>query len=670
MNFKRFVCTALLACGISAPALAQVSPYSVTVDVQRARAPKINLHQANDRTIRVQFQDGGTNLNATGASPKLAYFSSVHATQLVYATTSSVANIATGEIDFLWSATQLNTNGNFFYEAALDKAGVFTTIKQGKMKITRSPPAAGVSDVIWLSSIDFDRLTESGTISNVTYHGNGVGLTTVTSSGVSASAMTEAMLKAVDTAADEDFLTYETTTGDFEWHSLSEVDHGGLGGLGDDDHTGYRLESADHTHASAGMQAGQLDHGSAITGLTDDDHTIYRLESADHTHASTGMQAGKIDHGTAIDGLTDDDHTIYRLESADHTHATTGLQAGTLDHGSALTGMTDDDHTQYRLESEDHTHASTGAQAGTLDHGAALTGMTDDDHTQYRLESEDHTHASTGAQAGTIDHGVITGVTDDDHTIYRLESADHTHASTGIQAGTIDHGVITGVADDDHTIYRLESADHTHASTGMQAGTIDHGVITGLTDDDHTQYRKEDVDHTHESTGAEAGKLDHGDALDGLGDDDHPQYLVGDEIDASSELLAIMDDESGTGALLFGTSPTIATPALTRPVKVLTGAGPHTLTAAECKSSFVTNDTASTINLSDAPTTGMWLTILVIADVAVAIDDNDVGAVLIWKDGASGSTLTCSGSSGESVTLFWDGTKWRAILIEGSWTLS
>ena len=89
-----------------------------------------------------------------------------------------------------------------------------------------------------------------------------------------------------------------------------------------------------------------------------------------------------------------------------------------------------------------------------------------------------------------------------------------------------------------------------------------------------------------------------------------------------------------------------------------------------CKSSFVTNDTASTINLSDAPTTGMWLTILVIADVAVAIDDNDVGAVLIWKDGSSGSTLTCSGSSGESVTLFWDGTKWRAILIEGSWTLS
>ena len=46
-----------------------------------------------------------------------------------------------------------------------------------------------------------------------------------------------------------------------------------------DPHTGYRLESADHTHQSTGAQAGQLDHGLALTGLTDDDHTQYQLES-------------------------------------------------------------------------------------------------------------------------------------------------------------------------------------------------------------------------------------------------------------------------------------------------------------------------------------------------------------------------------------------------------
>jgi len=45
-----------------------------------------------------------------------------------------------------------------------------------------------------------------------------------------------------------------------------------------DPHTGYRLESADHTHASTGAQAGTVDHG-VLTGLTDDDHPQYVKDS-------------------------------------------------------------------------------------------------------------------------------------------------------------------------------------------------------------------------------------------------------------------------------------------------------------------------------------------------------------------------------------------------------
>ncbi len=56
-----------------------------------------------------------------------------------------------------------------------------------------------------------------------------------------------------------------------------------------DPHTGYRLESADHTHASTGAQAGQLDHGLALTGLTDDDHSQYILVAG--TRAFTGDQS-------------------------------------------------------------------------------------------------------------------------------------------------------------------------------------------------------------------------------------------------------------------------------------------------------------------------------------------------------------------------------------------
>jgi hypothetical protein len=47
---------------------------------------------------------------------------------------------------------------------------------------------------------------------------NSTGVTTVGSDKI-----LESMLKAVNTAADEDILTYETTTGDFEWHTPSEL---------------------------------------------------------------------------------------------------------------------------------------------------------------------------------------------------------------------------------------------------------------------------------------------------------------------------------------------------------------------------------------------------------------------------------------------------------------
>jgi hypothetical protein len=116
----------------------------------------------------------------------------------------------------------------------------------------------------------------------------------------------------------------------------------------------YRSDGATWSALAAGV----TDHG-ALTGLLDDDHTQYRLESADHTHQSTGLQGGTLDHGLALTGLTDDDHTIYLKEKASggtaaevptHTHQAAG-EAGTLDHGLALTGLTDDDHTQYILKS-------------------------------------------------------------------------------------------------------------------------------------------------------------------------------------------------------------------------------------------------------------------------------------------------------------------------------
>ena len=60
-----------------------------------------------------------------------------------------------------------------------------------------------------------------------------------------------------------------------------------------DPHTGYRLESADHTHASSGIQAGTIAH-SILTGLANDEHTQYQLESqraVANGYASLGADA-------------------------------------------------------------------------------------------------------------------------------------------------------------------------------------------------------------------------------------------------------------------------------------------------------------------------------------------------------------------------------------------
>lgn len=73
------------------------------------------------------------------------------------------------------------------------------------------------------------------------------------------------------------------------------TDHGALTGLADDDHTQYRLESENHSHASSGLQGGTVAH-SVLTGLTVDDHTQYQKES--EKGAASGYAS--LDSGTKV----------------------------------------------------------------------------------------------------------------------------------------------------------------------------------------------------------------------------------------------------------------------------------------------------------------------------------------------------------------------------------
>jgi len=93
--------------------------------------------------------------------------------------------------------------------------------------------------------------------------------------------------------------------------------------------------------------AGVSDHG-GLTGLGDDDHAQYVLHTEVDDTPVDGVTTDPVSSNWAYDhAAAADPHTGYRLESADHSHQSAGAQAGQVDHGLALTGLTDDDHPQY-----------------------------------------------------------------------------------------------------------------------------------------------------------------------------------------------------------------------------------------------------------------------------------------------------------------------------------
>lgn len=108
-------------------------------------------------------------------------------------------------------------------------------------------------------------------------------------------------------------LLYRSTGAVWDQLSAGVADHGALTGLGDDDHPQYLTQSE-------GDSLYHLQGDIAVHAAGADPHTVYRLESADHSHQSTGLQGGTLDHGLALTGLSDNDHPQYLLATAAPTY--------------------------------------------------------------------------------------------------------------------------------------------------------------------------------------------------------------------------------------------------------------------------------------------------------------------------------------------------------------
>lgn len=236
--------------------------------------------------------------------------------------------------------------------------------------------------------------------------------------------------------------------------------------------TSEELSKVDHKHS---REANPVTAHEAAA----DPHTGYRLESADHSHQTTGLQAGKIDHGAALDGLADDDHAAYLLASDATSRA--AFASNWLDltdggasalHSHAGGGYTDEeaqdavggilvDSTSIDFTYADATPSitatvitgTTAAAIGTSAGGSAAT-----------PSKSDHVHATGAGTPSTQAFGdaAATGAGP------AAAMTDHKHA---MPANPVTAHEAAG---DPHTGYRLESADHSHASTGLQGGLLPH----------------------------------------------------------------------------------------------------------------------------------------------------------------------------------------------------
>lgn len=191
------------------------------------------------------------------------------------------------------------------------------------------------------------------------------GLTTtdwsiVTSSGgpysaddIEADAVTEVKLKAVDSATDEDVLTYEETTGDFEWHSVAQIiaqmaagglpndsileaDLKAVDSASDEDFLSYEATTGDFEWHSAAEIQGKFTEGSyADSTIVSADIKDGEIVNAD-VSASAAIASSKL----AADVVRSGDSTANQLiQSASVTMHSGTVYTGTY-HTAFLAGTT------------------------------------------------------------------------------------------------------------------------------------------------------------------------------------------------------------------------------------------------------------------------------------------------------------------------------------------
>ena len=413
----------------------------------------------------------------------------------------------------------------------------------------------------------------------------------------------ESMLKAVDSASDEDILTYESTTGDFEWHSMTEM----LSKIGDTRgsilYKGASAWSAltpgtvSYPLVSAGAGADPAYSQIVAAGIANNTITATQL-SATLTFADGDildlsgitMSAGA-DEGLALPTYADVAPTTEKFYAAydASNNAIMVRESGGWVNTSAGTGAATNlnfivTSAEGSLTAESVLTAGLGIDVTDAGgDGGAVT--IDFDPTEI---TGNRTWAA-GADATVAWTWNVTTGTDPTLTFGNdlITSSNSVTIATGkhLTLGTTqwDNGSdkIDGeqIADDTIDDDAIDWSDVTAADITMtDAGAITaSGLITGsagvtVATGQHLTVGTTQWDNGSDSIDGDKiandtiddESIDFGSSTNQVGVADFEtaesiNILLETEIDASSELRAIMDDETGEGVLVFGTSPTFTT---------------------------------------------------------------------------------------------------------------
>ena len=358
-----------------------------------------------------------------------------------------------------------------------------------------------------------------------------------------------------------------------------------------------------------------------------DPHTGYRLESADHTHATTGLQGGTIAHSVTTGQGTDDHHAEAHTVASTGPHAQSGLTAGHFLRASAATAfdfaaIQDSDvpashsgSTHAAVQAAAEATAAADVDADIITH-AAIAGA---HHAKY-LDSEAVSAVEAAnplTLAGNLDAGAgvdvtgnitVTGTVDGvdiatrdallipDTTVTTkgdLLTATASATLTRRPVGTDGHVLIADSAEADGVKWGAAPAG-TPASTVTDETSFGIATAVGV----NSEYARQDHTHGSPTNPVTAHAADAG--------AHHAKYLDSEAVTAveSHTDLALADVVSITGLAAVAITAT-TTLTITAASTDLSGAGTITLGAAQQVNSGVLNPTNFYIpeGSTPAPTT-------------------------------------------------------------------